>query len=306
MYRIIPIDLTAAGRLTSSTISEPAPSETAWVALGTYTVGQERIRTSTHRVYKCVAGHAGSSTAPEDDAVNWLDVRPTLKWAPFDGATTAAAEAADTFTYVLQPGPCNAVSLHGLAGVSASISVKDAPGGTVVHTATASLYEPAWGWYEWIYGDLEQMPAYTFTGLPLHADPEITVTVTAAAGETAALGMLVVGHMRNVLDGTTWGGVEENASAEPVTRSYIETDEFGNTVIERRPASTNLTWSANCTVEMADAALSRLRRLLDVPAVWIADTGANYSGLVAFGLASGRVTYGPSTAKLQITVKGLF
>ena len=108
-----------------------------------------------------------------------------------------------------------------------------------------------------------------------------------------ALGMLVCGHLRSVIEGTTWGGVE-GRQRRACHACYIETDEYGNTIIERRPASTNLTLTANCTTEMADAALSRLRRLLDVPAYGWPTTSANFSGLVAFGLASGRVTYGPA------------
>ena len=91
MYRIIPIDLTAAGCLISSTISEPRASEPPGRRVR-YTVGQNASAPARTGLYECVAAHTGS-TPPENDATTWLDVRPTLKWAPFDGATTAAARA---------------------------------------------------------------------------------------------------------------------------------------------------------------------------------------------------------------------
>ena len=54
MNIITPITVTAAMIGGATTIAEPAAGETAWVSAGTYALGDLRIRTSTHRVYKCV------------------------------------------------------------------------------------------------------------------------------------------------------------------------------------------------------------------------------------------------------------
>ena len=136
MYRIIP-STHRRRRLTSSNYQR-ARTQRNRIWRARYVHRWPRTHPHQHAPrYKRVAAHTGS-TPPENDATTWLDVRPTLKWAPFDGATTAAAEATDMFTYGAA-GYCNAVSLHGLQGIEASISVKDAPGGTVVHTASASL-----------------------------------------------------------------------------------------------------------------------------------------------------------------------
>ena len=55
---LVPIDVDDA-MLSSTTIAEPAATETAWVSGGTYAIGDKRIRTQTHRVYQSATAHTG-------------------------------------------------------------------------------------------------------------------------------------------------------------------------------------------------------------------------------------------------------
>jgi hypothetical protein len=129
MNILTPLTITGAMILAGTTIAEPDASETAWVSAGTYTVGQERIRTTTHRVYECVQASSGRTALPEVDTAYWLEKRPTKRWAPFDSYTSTAASGTTSMTYVLQPGYFNALAMYGLIGTSAAITVKDAPAG---------------------------------------------------------------------------------------------------------------------------------------------------------------------------------
>ena len=75
---MVPVTISDSMILAGTSIAEPAASETVWVSGGTYTLGQERIRTTTHRVYECA--HSGRTALPEADPTFWQDTRPTLRW----------------------------------------------------------------------------------------------------------------------------------------------------------------------------------------------------------------------------------
>ena len=60
------------------------------------------------------------------------------------------------------------------------------------------------------------------------------------AGTAVELGMIVVGDYRSLLDEAEWGGTEQGARAEPVTYSYIKTEDDGTVTIKRRHAATSM------------------------------------------------------------------
>lgn len=134
-FVLVPTAIEAA-MLDSSTIAEPASGETAWVASSSYTAGDIRIRTTTHRAYMALTTHTGIATPPESDPGRWKDIGPTLRWAMFDGYTSQPSRSTTSMTVVLQPGFFNALALYGLIGAAYSITLKDHPGGTVIHSAS--------------------------------------------------------------------------------------------------------------------------------------------------------------------------
>lgn len=291
-----------------TTVAEPAEGETAWASGGSYNVGDLRIRASTHRVYRCAVAHSGVNTPPELDTTRWVDTEvPTAKWAPFDMYTSTAARATTSMSFVLSPGFFNAVALYGLVGASARILIKSAPGGSVLYDETSSLYQGAAGWYEYLFVPPRVITKILATDLPISPTAELTVTVIAAAGQPVALGMIVVGDYRPLIgDDADFGGTEHGASAEPVTYSYIGTDDFGNTKIVRRHKATSMRASVLLPRANADAALEKIQDVLDVPVAWVAVDAPGYSGLNVFGLGSARVLYvGHTMASIEINVKGL-
>lgn len=306
MNVLTPITLTDA-MFTSSTVAEPAAGETSWVSAGTYVLGDRRIRTTTHKVYECVLGHTGRTALPEIDTSYWLEYGPTNKWAALDTAVSTQTTAATTLTMVLAPGFCNSFALYGMDASTLVYTYKETTGGTVSATATVDLLEPPLDWYDWGFGTFKPLTKYVVSGLTPFPSAELTITVSTVG--TAKLGMVVVGDLQSLMgENAAFGGTEYGASAEPITYSYIKTDEYGTTSIKRRHAATDMRARVVLPHDAADYALSVVQGVLDVPAAWIATDSAatGYSGLNVFGLGSGSLSYDSfNHAVLNINVKGM-
>lgn len=301
MNIIAPIAL-ADANLSSATLAEDPTA--AWTS-ATYAVGDERHVVATHRVYRCAV--AGSSTiTPQSDPTRWVDIRPTNRWAPFDLYTSTAATGTTTFSYVLLPGYFNAVYLAGLTGATYTITVKDAPAGTTIYTATGFLSDDPIDWYEYLFSALKPRKALVFRGIPIRPNSELTLTISAASGAAVGLGLCVVGDYVSLFGEGAFGGPLAGAVAEPITYSYINTAADGTVSIVKRTAATNLRINVAMPRDEADAVLSRVQSVLDTPVAWIATDKAGYTGLTTFGLGSGSLSYdNPTLANLSLSVKGL-
>ena len=308
-FVLVPKVITDA-MLSSSTIPEPAAGETLWNAATSYTVGQEVILASTHRVYENLI--AGVSAVSPDVAVTqspsrWLDKRLTLRWAAFDSYVTTQSTGTTSITYVLRPGLFNALVMYGLEGGSYSISIKDAPGGTVFFAQSGDLQEPPLDYYDYYFGVIKSLSKLIVKSILPQADPEVTITLTSGSGSPVKVGMIVLGDLRSIVSEDLVGGVQYNPQAKPTTTSLFINDGFGGTKIVRRTKATDMDFEALLDQADADSALYTLQDVLDVPAAWIASDEKGYAGLNVFGLASGAVKYaGPTHAYLTISVKGLF
>jgi hypothetical protein len=303
MNILTPLTITADMIAAGTTVAEPAPGETAWVSGAAYAVGDRRIRTSTHMVYACVQAHSGRTALPEVDGAYWLAEGPTQRWAPFDQYSSTAATGATSMTYVLQPGYFNAVALFGLTGTAVSVTVRDAPGGTVVFAREASLYDDPAGWWEFLFLPAKAISKLLLTGIPIRPAAELTITVT---GSAVGIGMIAVGDYRSLISEGGFGGTMRGASAEPVTYSYIKTDDDGTTRIKRRSRATSMRASVFLPRRDADYALASIQEVLDVPVVWVATDTAGFDGLSVFGLGSASVIYESAEhARINLVIKGM-
>jgi len=303
MNILTPLTITDAMILAGTTIAEPDASETAWVSAGTYSLGQERIRSTTHKVYECVQASTGRTALPEVDSAYWLEKRPTKRWAPFDSYTSTAASGTTSMTYVLQPGYFNALGMYGLVGTSAAITVKDAPGGATIYSNTVSLLENPLGWWEFLFLPVRQISKIILTNIPIRPTAELTITLT---GATVEVGMINVGDYKSLIGDGDWGGTQYGASAEPVSYSYIKTNADGTTTIVRRNAATSMRASIILPRDQADYALACVQDVLDVPVSWVATDANGFTGLNVFGLGSGSLSYDSfNIATLDLSVKGM-
>lgn len=298
-YYIDPLDMTEAQLLAG-----PAEDATpAWVS-GTYAVGDERHVVATHRVYRCAV--AGSRTvSPELDPINWKDMRPTNRWAPFDGYSSTRATATADITYRMASRFCNAVALYGLVGKSVTITVKDATGGAVIYTQTVALKYPARGYYDYAYGRRKSRTSLIFTGLPIRSTAEITITVSASGTDARAIGTISRGKLTALQGREGWEGTRTDAEVDPKTYSYYKENEDGTIVTVLRPSAENLTFSIDMSRDFADRCVLELKSVMGRPAPWILSLQPGFGALTAFGFASrSPVRYRNMTASCDITVKG--
>lgn len=305
-FIISPTAITAAMLGGGTTIAEPASGETEWIANGTYAIEDLKIRTTTHRVYRCAIAHTGRSVLPENDPSYWQDVAPTQRYAPFDYYTNTAATGTTSFTYVLSPGFFNAVSFYGLTGQTLAFTVKDAPAGTTLFTETRDLYAQARGLYEYLFTPLRQIQKLVFTGLPISPTAELTVTVNGGTGNPVALGMFNIGNYQGFISAGGVGGVENGASASPRTFSYVKVNDDGSLKIVKNGAATDLSGSVVLPAEDAAAAVQLVQSVLDVPVSVIASDVQRYDYLNTFGLLSGSMVPKDYVfANFSYSVKGL-
>lgn len=293
-----------------TTIAEPSSGETAWSnAAVAYALGDIRIRATTHRKYKCAAAHtSAASPLPENDPTRWVDIGPTDRWAPFDIYTSTASKTVTTMTYVLSPGYFNSVALYGLTGAQYSITVKDAPGGATIFSRSGYLTEDPLGWYEYLFVATRAVDKLVFSGIPIRPAAELTITITAAVGQPVGIGMIVAGdYVPLISDAAEWGGTLQGASADPVTYSYIKTNDDGTTTIVKRNSGTNMRCKVALPRIHADAALQVLQGVLDRPVAFIATGAPGYAGLSVFGYAkSAAVSYDSfQNATIDLNVIGL-
>lgn len=302
---LVPLDITDA-MLSSCTVAEPAAGETTWTSAATYALGDQRILTSTHRIYQCVQAHTGRTALPSVDSAYWLDAGPTLRWKQFDQYINTATTSTTSLSTVLLPGFCNSLAIYGAIGGTITVTIDDMDaGGANIYTYTGDLIEPYPGFYELLTALPRVRTKLILTGLPLRPNPRITVTVTAGTGSPVAIGLLAVGDLRQLLDNAAWGGTQQGASASPVTTSYIKVDEYGTATIKRRHAATDMAIRLVMPREVADYALATVQELLDVPVCVIGTDVAGYAGLNVFGLMSAQLSYDSfNHAVLNINVKG--
>ena len=308
-YVLVPTAL-ASAMLTSSTAAEPSASETAWNSATSYVVGQECILSATHRVYTCLI--AGVNATSPDQALTgssprWKDTRATNAWAMFDPRSNWQTAVVTPLTVVVRPGLFNAIAFYGLDGVTISISIKDAPAGSVFYTYSSDLAELPIDHYDYYFGPYKMIRKVLCSAILPYVDPEVTISITAAAGITVKCGMVAFGDLRQLVTTDGTGGTQYGASAIPITNSYIATDQVtGLASVQRRTTGTDIDIQVVVPPSDSDSILSTMQDCLGVPCAWIGSDLTNYTGLNTFGLGSGRVTYsGPGYSTISISVKGL-
>lgn len=297
---MIPVAITDTV-LHSTTVAETDYS--AWSNGTTYSIGNKVIR--GHRIYES-AQNSNLNKDPTDinnrtgSTIWWIDVSATNAHKMFDNENTSATVAATSLTIVLRPGFVNALYAGGLIADSATITMKDAPGGTVVYSNTIQLensYPP--DWYEYFFSPFVQQPDLVINDLPPYYNGEITFTLTIAAGNVEC-GMFQVGDLRPL------GITQYNASATPKTYSSIKEDDFGNSTIVRRRKARDAKYSVIVDPIQANSVIDVVTSVLDVPTVVVATNLDNYAWLRTFGLISGEMSAeNYSENVLNISVKGM-
>lgn len=300
---LVPLSVTASMVSAGTSIAEPDASvgEAAWAAGTAYTTGQ-RV-TYSGSVWEAVAASTG--VTPGTDGTKWLRFGPTNRMAPFDEYTTTAAQGVTSITYVLRPGFFNGLRLDGLVGASISLSLKDAPGGAVVWTWSGDLWEQAIGLYELLFQPLRQLRTLSFAGLPLSADPELTITITAATGAAVAVGSIMVGDWRVLIGEAEWGGVGYGATAARKSYTYWDEKPDGTYQILRRPSRRDVQCQVEFDAHEAMYADALLDEVQDRLVAFEASDLPRYGYLNTAGFVSGSITaVNFAASRLDLNIKG--
>ncbi len=304
---LMPTTITDA-MLTSCSIAEPAAGETAWISAASYEIGDYRIRTTTHRTYKCAVAHTGRTTLPEDDPTYWYDDGPTIKWAAFDALTSTAAEYTGTLTFVLHPGFFTAVCVEAAYGSQIDAVIKDQTGGTTIKTYTASLVGPWHGVADFYWGAARYSTKHIITDILCYPNAELTITITGAPGSPASpvsVGAIRIGRFMPLLIGD-WGGTEHGASVKPVNFDYVDVRRDGSWRVTPGRKATDIAFTAKVPQEDADYAIGVIQSIQGATFI-VATTATGYLALSNYGIVKAALmTYEDAThVKLSIDQQGL-
>lgn len=274
--KIIKPTVITGAMLTSATVAEPDTGEVLWNAASAYTVGQQVIRTTTHMKYERKV--AGTSAAlPENDAVNWLPIGPTNRWAMFDRKVGTKTTAATTMSTVMTAGAVSGIAALELTGREAVVTMKSSPSGSVVYSRTVSLDGTIiTSVYDWLFNEYEQLTDFVLTDLPRHyAGGELTVQINGTSG--VSCGVLQVGTVFDI--GQTLTG----ATVGIIDYSRKVTDDFGNRDVLERGYSKR----GNVQVLTAKSDFNKIYRLLAslraTPCVYIGADTIGYEPMINYG-----------------------
>lgn len=306
---LVPVPITAAMvTVTAGGAVLPEDPSQAWSFFDTYALGDRVHSPVTRRVYESLkAGNQGKDptnpvnrTTAAGVGTWWLDIGPTNAAAAFDGLTNSQTAGASPLVYTLAPGAINAFSLLGIEADLLEVTVRSAPGGTVLYSLTDDLEgsEPA-DYYEYFFDRFKPLTQVIATDIEPYSSSVMEVRLTKATGQPK-LGMLAAGDLKPL------GVPERDTTVEPKTYSYIDEDDYGTTKIVRRPKARPLSMKIKVAYEEADNVLQTVEDVIDIPVVFIGSRAKFHSKLTTLGLLSARMDYSTFPERtLYAQVKGM-
>ena len=231
----------------------------------------------------------------------WLDWSATNRWKMFDAEVNTQTIVTTPLTVVFTPGAINALALLELSGTSATVTVKSAPGGSVVYSATKSLDGSViTDWYSYFTDPFTLIDSWVMTDIPAYASCEVTVSITAGSGNVYC-GVMQAGLWYDI------GNAQYGANVGIVDYSTKKIDSYGRTVLSVGNYSRRL----NATLMMDTASFYKTHKLLvslrAKPCIWIGSEDSLYTPTVVFGYFkdfSIDVRY-PTSVYCSLQVEGL-
>jgi len=301
---LIPLTVTDSMIQAGTTIAavDASVGEVAWDAGAAYTTGQRVNHAGA--IWEAVA--PSTWVTPGTDGTKWLRYGPSNRMAAFDDELNTRSVATGSLTFVLRPGFFTGLALWGLQGDHLTITIYDAPGGAVVESYDADLYDQAAGLYELLFLPLRQRTKHYLQNLPLYPDAEVRITVSAGGGGQAAVGLISIGHWDTLIGSGDFGGVEYGATAEVKSYSYVKRGDDGSVTRLRRGSATNVDCSVFIDAEQANRAMELLHQVQGRPVAFIASGLPRYDYLSGFGDLSGSATpQSYAHAILKIRIEGV-
>lgn len=307
VIRPIPVNSTV---LTATNIAEPDTTltgeltETTWTA-GSYSTGDRRIMTTTHKLYEVVAT-PNTSDAPDVGAAKavptWIEVSSTNRYRAFDAVIdTQATDSTAPITYRFEPtGLCNSFAAFNISGASeVVVTVTDAVDG-VVYNNTVDMTDDiaVIDEYTWCFSPIIFRSQVILLDLPAYNNPQIDVSFNGDS--SVAVGEIVIGNS------ITIGVATYGTAVETVDYSVYETDDFGNRQVVRRRTADLTEFKVGVMKNRINYVRNVLKDLRGVNCVWVGEGVEDDATLVyGFGRGSRIPIETPSMNEMIITVQGL-
>ena len=287
--------------LVSSNVPENDYAE--WAVGTTYAAGDRVIVLSNHSVYESLIGSNTGNDPVTDDGTKWLKLGATNRWKAFDQKIGDRVTNTTSVEYVLSDANSNvtAVAIFGLRGISANVTVTDSVDGEV-YNETISLVDNRniVDWYTYFFEEQAQREEAQFLNIPPYLASDVQVTVTAATGDTAELGQLVLGFLSS-LGLTTYG---TSISIEDFSRK--ETDVFGNFIVVERAFAQLADFDVRFTTGNTRKIQRTLAQFRATPIVYIGSDDVSYATTIyGFYRRFDLTLEGPSLSFGAIEVEGL-
>lgn len=314
MKILIPTAITPSmfGAGTSIPEVDSSVGEVAWVTGTSYAIGDRRTDAGyTYECVKAVTAAPANALRPSDiaSAQYWLkdENAPTNRMAPFDDYLFTKARRAGSLTYVLNPGFVTGFAIYGIEADSYEFTYRESPGGAVLVSSSGTLYEKAFGLWEYLFGDLQKSDKWTSPALPLRPNGELTITLTRSAPtEQAALGWMGVGKWHYFLSphGRV-GAAQYGIDVTPKDYGYYKPNDDGTYL--RRPGRKAKAISGTAVIAAAQAPVAEavFRRISGAAvAVDFSDKPA-YRHLSTVGFVTATVVSDTrATARINFKIEG--
>jgi len=303
MKVVRPIQATDANFTSSIAEPDTAGGEVEWTA-GTYTMGQQRIMSSTHMVYEVVA--ASTTDQPDIGAAlavpTWIKVRATNKWSVFDSVIGNGSTADDSIQVAMDTGQLvNAVAGFGLVNVDAvNVTVTDPVEGVVYDTDVDMLdLTNVVDFYSWFFDPIAKNNQFILSDLPAYPDAEVVITATGTGSIT--VGELTFGQQLEL------GVANYGTGLQLLVYTDKATDEFGSLLpLQVRRSAKLVDFDVKIERTRVNYVFNTLANLEAVPCVYFGDNAVDDPTLI-FGLyLDGQINIStPSLCDCTLQVRGL-
>lgn len=314
MKILIPTDITPSmfGAGTDIPEVDASVGEVAWVTGTSYAIGDRRTDAGyTYECVKAITAAPANALRPSDaaSAQYWLkdENAPTNRTAPFDDYLFTKARRVGSLTYVLNPGFVTGFAIYGTEADSYQFTYRESPGGAVLVSISGTLYEQAFGLWEYLFGDLQKADKWTSPALPLRPNGELTITLTRnTPTEQAALGWMGIGKWHYFLSPDSGvGAAQYGIEVTPKDYSYYKQNDDGT--YRRKAGRKAKAISGNAVIAAAQAPVAEavFRRVSGTAvAVDFSDKPA-YRHLSTVGFVAATVVSDTwATARINFKIEG--
>ena len=314
MKILIPTDITPSmfGAGTNIPEVDSSAGEVAWATGASYAIGDRRTDAGyTYECVKPVTTAPANALRPSDvaSAQYWLkdENAPTNRTAPFDDYLFTKARRTGSLTYVLSPGFVTGFAVYGIEADSYEFTYRESPGGAVLASSSGTLYEQAFGLWEYLFGDLQKSDKWTSPALPLRPNGELTITLTRnTPTEQAALGWMGVGTWHYFLSPDNGAGAAQyGIEVTPKDYGYFKPNDDGTYRRKAGRKAKAISGSAVIAAAQAPVAEAVFRRVSGTAVAVDFSVNPAYSHLSTVGFVTATVVSDTwATARIKFKIEG--